>query len=53
MDFGRDDDRFWVSRLPVAAPEIFFDRGQEYVAALLPSLKGIRIARLKWVPKPG
>jgi hypothetical protein len=26
--------------------------GQLYIAALLPSLKGIQIARLSWGPKP-
>jgi hypothetical protein len=35
----------------VAAPEIIFTRGEYYIAALLPSLKGIRIAKLKWVKK--
>ena len=51
MNFGLDDDRFLVCTMPVATVEIFFDQGQEYIATLLPSLKGIRIARLKWMPK--
>ena len=52
LDFGINDDRYLVCRLPVAAPEIIEHDGQYYIASLLPSLKGIRIARLKWVPKP-
>jgi hypothetical protein len=50
-DFGIDDDRFLLGTLPVAAPELIEDGGAMYIAALLPSLKGIRIARLAWVPK--
>jgi hypothetical protein len=48
MDFGINDDRFLVGMLPVAAPEIIEHDGQTYIASLLPSLKGIRIARLEW-----
>jgi hypothetical protein len=48
MDFGINDDRFLVGTLPVAAPEIIEYDGQTYIASLLPSLKGIRIARLVW-----
>ena len=51
LNFGIDDDRFRLGTLTVAAPEIIVDHnGQDYIAALLPSLKGIRIAKLKWVP---
>jgi len=50
-NFGIDDDRTLVETLPVAAPEIVESRGQLYIAALLPSLKGIQIARLDFVPK--
>ena len=50
LDFGVDDDRFYIGTLPVAAPEIVVYKEQYYIAALLPSLKGIRIAKLKWVP---
>ena len=46
--FGVDDDRDHVGHLPVAAPEIVLHDGQHYIAALLPKLDGIRIARLKW-----
>jgi hypothetical protein len=38
-----------VTRLAVAAPEIIVHQGQHYIASLLPSLKGIRVARLRWV----
>lgn len=51
-DFGVNDDRCLVATLPVAAPEIVEHEGGLYIAALLPSLKGIQIARLAFVPKP-
>jgi hypothetical protein len=51
-NFGIDDDRYLVETLPVAAPEIIESGGQLYIAALLPSLKGIQIAKLTWAPKP-
>jgi len=49
MDFGVDDDACFLCTLPVAAPEIILHEGQYYIAALLPTLKGIQIARLKWI----
>jgi hypothetical protein len=49
LDFGVDDDRYLVGTLPVAAPEIVTYQGRSYIAALMPSLKGIRIAELEWV----
>ena len=52
LDFGVEDDRYFVGTLPYAAPEIVEHEGQLYIAALLPSLKGIQIARLEWGPKP-
>jgi hypothetical protein len=48
LDFGVHDDRYLVSTIPLAAPEIIHHEDQYYIAALLPSLKGIRMARLKW-----
>ncbi len=48
LDFGVDSDRYQISTLPVAAPEIVRHDGQYYIAALTPELNGIRIARLKW-----
>jgi hypothetical protein len=50
-NFGVDEDRHLVETLPVAAPEIVESHGQTYIAALLPSLKGIQIAKLDWEPK--
>jgi hypothetical protein len=47
-NFGIDDDSYLVTTMPVAAPEIILDQGQYYIALLLPSLKGIRIVRLRW-----
>lgn len=52
LNFGINDDQYLVGTLPVAAPEIVEHDGSYYIAALLPSLKGIQIARLKWIPKP-
>ena len=46
FDFGINDDRFRVCTLPVAAPELVLYEGTWYIAALLPGLKGIRMARL-------
>ncbi len=52
MDFGRDNDKYMVSTMPYAAPEIIESEGQTYIAVLLPNLKGIQVARLKFVPRP-
>ncbi|MBV9122903.1 MAG: DUF2961 domain-containing protein [Planctomycetes bacterium] len=50
LDFGVDhDEGHFLGTLPVAAPEIIQHQGRFYIAALLPSLKGIQIARLEWV----
>jgi hypothetical protein len=49
-DFGVDDDRCRVGTLDVAAPEIVQHEGQDYMAYLLPSLKGIKIVKLAWEP---
>ncbi|MBM4017316.1 MAG: hypothetical protein FJ288_03155 [Planctomycetes bacterium] len=48
LDFGINDDRWRLGTLPVAAPELIDHEGQTYIAALLPSLKGIQVARLAW-----
>jgi hypothetical protein len=51
LDFGiNNDDEHYVTKLPVAAPEIFRHEDAWYMAALLPSLKGIQITRLEWSP---
>jgi len=50
-DFGVGNDQYLVGTMPYAAPEIVEDQGQLYIAVLLPSLKGIQVAKLKWVPK--
>lgn len=52
LAFGIDDDRTFVGLLPVAAPEVVLDGKETYIASLLPSLKGIRVARMAWVPQP-
>jgi len=46
--FGVNDDSLLVGSLPVAAPELILHEGQWYLAALLPSLKGIQVAKLAW-----
>lgn len=51
-DFGIDDDGKLVATLPVAAPEIVESHGRLYIAALMPNLKGIQVARLGWMEKP-
>ena len=48
--FGVDDDRYLIGNLNVAAPEIIHHGGRDYIAALTPSLKGIRMAELSWEP---
>ena len=48
LSFGVNDDRYEIGTLPVAAPEIVRVGNQDFIAALRPDLKGIRIARLKW-----
>jgi hypothetical protein len=49
LNFGIDNDKGFICTLPLAAPEIILHEGQYYVASLMPSLKGIHIAKLKWV----
>lgn len=49
LNFGIDDDRkHFIATLPLAAPEIIKHNGEYFIAALLPSLKGVQIARLSW-----
>jgi hypothetical protein len=51
--FGiNQDHRYLLTRLPVAAPEIVHHEGQDYIVALNLNLDGLRIAKLKWGPKP-
>jgi hypothetical protein len=50
-DFGVDDDRCRIGTLPLAAPEIVEHDGRDYIAYLLPSLKGIQVSKLSWEPK--
>jgi hypothetical protein len=49
MDFGVEDDSKFVCLMEVAAPEIVHHEGEWYVAALLPDVQGIRIARMEWI----
>jgi hypothetical protein len=45
-DPGAYDDRYMVGQLKVAAPEIIKVGSQYYIAALMPGIDGIRIAKL-------
>ena len=51
LHFGINDNSLEVTTLPVAAPEIILHDGRYYIASLMPSLKGIQIAKLKWMKK--
>ena len=53
MDFGwgslnYGDAIHFVTKLPVAAPEIVKQGDQWFIAALRPDLKGIQLARSEW-----
>ena len=48
LNFGIDNDDFMVSQLAIAAAEIIKFNDQYYIAALLPTLDGIRIAKLRF-----
>jgi hypothetical protein len=48
-NFGIDTDSLLVGKMPVAAPEIIHYEGHWYIAALMPDLQGIHLARLKWI----
>jgi hypothetical protein len=49
--FGVNEDaKYLIGTLPVAAPEIIFDKGKTYIAALNPNLDGIRIAEIELEP---
>jgi hypothetical protein len=51
-DFGIDDDRYFVKRVPVAAPELIQADGAWFIAYLRSDLQGIQIARLSWHAAP-
>ncbi len=52
LDFGINDDTgHFLGTLPLGAPELIRHKGQWHIASLLPTLKGIRIARLDWAPQ--
>jgi len=50
--FGVNTDSLMINTLPVAAPEIIEHEGQYYIASLVGSLDGIKIAKLEFEPKP-
>jgi hypothetical protein len=52
LHFGiNEDSKYLVTSLPVAAPELIRHRDQWYIAALAPTLKGIRLTKLEWKTK--
>jgi hypothetical protein len=52
LHFGiNEDPKYLVGNLPVAAPELILHNRQWFIAALAPTLKGIRLAKLEWVNK--
>ena len=52
LHFGvNEDQKYLVGSLPVAAPELIHHQGKWYLAALQPTLKGIRLAPMAWTPK--
>jgi hypothetical protein len=52
LNFGiNDDTQYLVGSLPVAAPELIAYNNQWYLASLLPSLKGIRMAKMRWAER--
>jgi hypothetical protein len=48
LDFGVHDDRYLVTTLPIAAPEIVSDGDRLYLGCLRPGLDGIRLAPLRF-----
>mgnify|MGYP002624375360 FL=1 len=50
LAFGVNDASREVATLDIAAPEVVLHEGRYYIASLLPSLKGIRLAKLAWRP---
>jgi hypothetical protein len=53
LNFGIDNDEDHLVRSwKLAAPEVIVHEGQYYIASLMDSLKGIKIAQLKWINVP-
>jgi hypothetical protein len=48
LNFGIDDDSYYLCNFNLAAPEIVKVNNQYYIAALNLKLDGIRIAKLNW-----
>ncbi|NLE37023.1 MAG: hypothetical protein GX621_03265 [Pirellulaceae bacterium] len=51
-NFGIDEDSKLIRSWRLAAPEVIHHEGQYYIAALMDNLKGIKVAKLKWVRLP-
>ena len=49
LDFGIGNDDCLVTTIDAEASWIISDEGRYYIAAVMPGLKGYRVARLKWV----
>jgi hypothetical protein len=48
LNFGVNNRDKFLCSFPFEAPEIVHQRGQYYIATMLPGLDGTRIARLKF-----
>jgi len=48
MEFCYDNDKYLVTNLELAQPEIIEDQGQLYMATFKPDKQGYRMARLVW-----
>lgn len=51
LNFGINDDRFLVTKLTLAAPEMIEHGRELFIASLLPGLDGVCVARLTWEPR--
>lgn len=52
LQFGIDNDKdYYVTTLPIAAPEYVLHAGKEYIVSTKRELNGIQVHALKWVEK--
>ncbi len=49
FNFGVNDDSMLIAELPIKAPEIVVENGQEYITDLA-DFRGIKTALLRWEP---
>jgi len=51
LDFGINDDRYYVTTLPAVGARILKDDDQYYIASVRSDNQGYEMSRLKWVEK--